>query len=357
MILLLLTHSSTTLNTRCTSRYGLWQTCAALWQAQAGNRLSLRADVAAARTATLGYTLAVLCIALDRNLATMMLGRCAPLQGGRCFARCNSRERGTRRYAIFALKTAVNVVMLPLLYSSVVGSEWLRTVVLEPFAEVVGGGDGGGGDGSGKGGPSQQQQRNVVEILAAGMFAAAFTVACLEASRSMGLEPPRGTPRKEKVDEDVADEPDDDFIVSSRDGPWNPTQLEYRSGTYSALLVLCKFVHMCVVAPFAEELFYRMFIVTRVAKTHIHLAHMDLTLDNGEGHWIPAVLIGAVLFGCGERNFALGPAAGVVWGVVQSLVLRQHGIGAAMLAHATRSACVGVYVMARKEWVLWSPSV
>ena len=173
----------------------------------------------------------------------------------------------------------------------------------------------------------------------------------------MGLEPPRGMPRKQKVDDDGADEPADDFIVSSRDGPWNPTQIEYRSGADSALLVLCKFVHTCIVAPFAEELFYRMFIVTRVAKTHIHLAHMDLTLDNGEGHWIPAVLVGAVLFGCGERNFALGPAAGVVWGVVQSLVLRQHGIGAAMLAHAMRSACVGVYVMARKEWVLWSPSV
>eukprot|EP00946_MAST-07B_sp_MAST-7B-sp1_P001103 g1103.t1 len=310
------------------SLYGLWQTCSALWAVRYSSTPTLRADVQAARTATLGYTMAALCIALDRNVATMILSRCSCAQG-----RCNSRELGTRRYAVFALKTLVNVIVLPLVYTSIVGAEWLRTVVVDPLTEVAG------------------TQLNLVEIITAGMFTAATTVLCLEASRMAGLDPPRGTPRKQKVDDD------DDFIVSASRGPWNPTQIEYRSGRYTGVLVLCKFIHTCVVVPFAEELFYRVFIVSRVAKTHIHLAHMDLTLDMGENHWIPAVLVGAMLFGCGERNFALGPVAGVVWGFVQSLVMRNYGVGAAILTHATRSACVGVYVMAMKEWVLWSPSV
>lgn len=311
------------------SFYGLWQTCSALWAVRYSPKPTLHADVAASRTATLGYTLAILCIALDRNIATMVLSRCACAQG-----RCNSRELGTRRYAIFALKTLINIIVLPLLYTRIVGSEWLRTVVVDPFVELAG------------------TQLKLVETISAGMFCAAITVICLEASRVVGLEPPRGTPRKQKVDDE-----EDDFIESASRGPWNPLQIEYRSKVYSGALILCKFVHTCVVLPFAEELFYRMFIVTRVANVHIHLAHMDLTLDMGEGHWIPAVLVGSVLFGCGERNFALGPVAGVVWGLVQSLVIRNHGVGAAILAHAMRSACVGVYVMAMKEWVLWSPAV
>ena len=261
------------------SLYGLWQTCSALWAVRYSSTPTLRADVQAARTATLGYTMAALCIALDRNVATMILSRCSCAQG-----RCNSRELGTRRYAVFALKT----LSRPSCYhwcTQVLWPRWLRTVVVDPLTEVAG------------------TQLNLVEIITAGMFTAATTVLCLEASRMAGLDPPRGTPRKQKVDDD------DDFIVSASRGPWNPTQIEYRSGRYTGVLVLCKFIHTCVVVHLPRNCSTAYSFVSRVAKTHIHLAHM-VNLGHGENHWIPAVLVGAMLFGCGERNFALGPVAG-----------------------------------------------
>lgn len=319
------------------SLFGLWTTIDALWSVSSlarNSEANLRPSLAESRTATLGYTVSMLCIALDRNLATMLLVRCGALQG-----RCNSRSNGTRRYAVFALKTVINMVMLPLVYMILVGNEWLRTVVYEPLEQAV------------------TSQNLIVETLTIGVCLAATSILFLELSRKFGLDPQRGKAKKLKLGDDQEEEDEDDFVVSSTSGPWNPTEINYGSSLYSLVLLLCKFVHTCVVTPFAEELFYRVFIVSRVAKIHIHVAHMDLSLDGGEGHWMIPVFVGALLFGCGERNYALGPIAGILWGLAQSLVLRRHGIAAAMFAHAVRNACTGIYVIARKEWVLWSPPI
>ncbi len=98
-----------------------------------------------------------------------------------------------------------------------------------------------------------------------------------------------------------------------------------------------------VTVPLAEELLFRGYLLSRLARREIVL----------EGRvafsWV-ALVVSAILFGLLHANWVAGIAAGLIYGLVR---YRSDSIKDAVIAHACTNLLLTVYVLATGYWSLW----
>jgi CAAX prenyl protease-like protein len=130
--------------------------------------------------------------------------------------------------------------------------------------------------------------------------------------------------------------------------PWmqigTPSGYDPRTGgQLDWALVLMRVAGAALVVPVMEELFWRSFLLRWLDKLDF------ATVDPARVRW-QSVAIVSLLFGF-EHNLWL---AGIVAGLVYSLIYRRTGaLWAAIVAHATTNAVLGVWVIMTTSWSFW----
>ncbi|MFS4581311.1 exosortase E/protease, VPEID-CTERM system [Phaeobacter sp. C3_T13_0] len=103
------------------------------------------------------------------------------------------------------------------------------------------------------------------------------------------------------------------------------------------LWIIVRLLGTIVLVPIIEELFFRGYLLRRMA---------------GQGNILRAVialLISSALFGLMHDRFALGMVAGAIFG---ALYLRRGGLPAAIVAHMVANALIAYVALATKNWAL-----
>jgi len=123
-----------------------------------------------------------------------------------------------------------------------------------------------------------------------------------------------------------------------------PAPLAAMSGGARCAWIAARIVVGVLVAPIAEELAYRGYLMRRV------LAEDFETVPFVSVGWIP-LLVAAVAFGVLHGALWLpGIAAGVAYGLV---LTRTGRMGEAVAAHATSNLLLAAWVLAAGQWQLW----
>ncbi|WP_237028970.1 exosortase E/protease, VPEID-CTERM system [Phaeobacter porticola] len=109
------------------------------------------------------------------------------------------------------------------------------------------------------------------------------------------------------------------------------------SGDHSAFWIVTRLLGTVILVPIIEELFFRGYLLRRMA---------------GQGQVLRAIfalLVSSALFGLMHDRFALGMAAGAIFG---GLYLRGGGLPAAILAHMVANALIAYVALATQNWAL-----
>ena len=109
-------------------------------------------------------------------------------------------------------------------------------------------------------------------------------------------------------------------------------------------VLLARWVRLVVVVPFAEEVFWRGFLLR-------YLANEDFTRM---AYRFRPLGFGAVVAGFTfEHGSADWPAAAVVGALYNLVAIRTQSLGACVLAHAVTNAALGGYIFATRQWGFW----
>ena len=104
-----------------------------------------------------------------------------------------------------------------------------------------------------------------------------------------------------------------------------------------------RFTGAVLLAPLAEELFWRSFLIRVLEKRDF------LSVPLGRAHW-PSFAITAVLFALEHHLVAAGCMAGVLYTLT---LYRTKSLAQRVLAHAATNACLGVWVLVTGAWRFW----
>ena len=114
--------------------------------------------------------------------------------------------------------------------------------------------------------------------------------------------------------------------------------------TISAILwLLFRTLGAVITVPIAEELLFRGYLMSRLAKREVAL---EGKIEFG---WVPFVA-SSVLFGLLHSNWIAGIAAGLVYGLVR---YRGKSIWDAVIAHGFTNLLLTLYVLSTGTWSLW----
>lgn len=112
----------------------------------------------------------------------------------------------------------------------------------------------------------------------------------------------------------------------------------------AALWVVFRVLGSVVIAPLAEELAFRGFLLRRLVARDFE------RVSPGRFSWAP-FLVSSFLFGAMHDALAAGTAVGMLY----ALAMHHRGrVGDAVVAHATTNALVAVSVLAGQRWDLWA---
>lgn len=129
--------------------------------------------------------------------------------------------------------------------------------------------------------------------------------------------------------------------IGSRVG-FNPfSEIQGSAAQYAFVAV--RLFGLAAVVPVMEELFWRSFLLR-------YLTHDDFASVPVDGFSWTAFGIVAVLFASAHPEWLPAVLTAAIYGL---LLRRTASIYAAVVAHATTNAALGVYVLAAQDWVFW----
>ncbi|MEO8792857.1 MAG: CAAX prenyl protease-related protein [Chthoniobacteraceae bacterium] len=106
-----------------------------------------------------------------------------------------------------------------------------------------------------------------------------------------------------------------------------------------------RLIRMAIVVPFAEELFWRGFLLRR-------LVHEDFTnVPFGTFTW-RSFLISSVAF-CAEHERPDWPAAILTGALFNLVAYRTRSLAACVLAHAVTNLALALYILRTGQWGFW----
>ena len=114
-------------------------------------------------------------------------------------------------------------------------------------------------------------------------------------------------------------------------------------GFAAAAWLLLRAIGAVVTVPIAEELLFRGYLITRLART-------DIVLEGKIPFSWLALLASSVTFGLLHANWLAGIIAGIVYGIVR---YRGRSIVDAIVAHAGTNLFLTIYVLLAADWSLW----
>ena len=136
------------------------------------------------------------------------------------------------------------------------------------------------------------------------------------------------------------------FGVTLREEGFDPEIVEASSLGYWSTVVM-RFVRMVVVVPFAEELFWRGFLMRWLVDTDRPFTKTPFGTWNLRAVSITTVLVvfahqpadwlGALIFG-----------SAIAW-----VAIRTKSLFTCLLMHAVANLVLGIYVMVTKQWGFW----
>lgn len=115
------------------------------------------------------------------------------------------------------------------------------------------------------------------------------------------------------------------------------------SQTVIVLWILFRFLGTVVTVPLAEELLFRGYLLSR-------LARCEVTIEGRIAFSWVALIASSILFGLLHSAWLAGIAAGLIYGWVR---YRGDSIKDAVIAHAFTNLLLSVYVLSTGSWSLW----
>lgn len=114
-------------------------------------------------------------------------------------------------------------------------------------------------------------------------------------------------------------------------------------GLPRTLFLAVRFAGAALLVPFAEELFWRSFLIRALQGKHF------LAVPLGRVHW-PSFAITAVFFALEHHQVAAGLMAGILYNVA---LYRTQSIAQCVLAHAVTNTALGLWVLSTGAWHFW----
>jgi CAAX prenyl protease-like protein len=121
------------------------------------------------------------------------------------------------------------------------------------------------------------------------------------------------------------------------------TELFGASQVAIVLWIVFRFLGTVVTVPLAEELLFRGYLLTR-------LARCEVTLEGRIAFSWVALIVSSILFGLLHSAWLAGIVAGLIYGWVR---YRGDSIKDAVIAHAFTNLLLSVYVLSTGSWSLW----
>lgn len=121
-------------------------------------------------------------------------------------------------------------------------------------------------------------------------------------------------------------------------------ELAQLSRTWATLWFAFRIIGSVIIAPFAEELAFRGYLMRRIQATEFE------TVPLNRFSW-PALIISSILFGAMHPGRLIaGTLAGLCYGYAAN---RRGNLVDAILAHAITNALIAAYVLVTGSWSLW----
>jgi hypothetical protein len=106
-----------------------------------------------------------------------------------------------------------------------------------------------------------------------------------------------------------------------------------------------RFLRLVVVVPFLEEIFWRGYLLRRVAHHHFE------KIPFGTFEWRPFGIV-TLFFGLAHWGPDFVPA--LITGALYNLIAcRTKSLASCVLAHAVTNLLLGIYIMATRQWGFW----
>jgi CAAX prenyl protease-like protein len=131
--------------------------------------------------------------------------------------------------------------------------------------------------------------------------------------------------------------------VSVREGRFNPIQT-YGPGAFLGFMFIgVRIVGSALIVPMLEEVFYRSFLYRYIIQVQF------LNIPLGRFDWKAFIFVGAA-FGIGHFEWLPGILCAFAY---QTLVWRKNRLGDALSAHAITNLLLGIWVVARGDYLFW----
>lgn len=134
--------------------------------------------------------------------------------------------------------------------------------------------------------------------------------------------------------------------LEAREDGFDPSFYADHTALYAASLGM-RFLRMVIVVPFAEEIFWRGFLMRYVIADGDDFRRVPF----GTHHWRSFSIVTVCVM------LAHNPAdwlAALMWGsLVYFLAVRTKSLSACILMHAVANLLLGVYVMITRQWGYW----
>lgn len=119
--------------------------------------------------------------------------------------------------------------------------------------------------------------------------------------------------------------------------------LHEADGSWAGLWLAFRIVGSIIIAPVAEELAFRGYLISRLSNQPI-LARGSLGFS-----WI-ALIVSSLVFGAIHESWIAGAIAGLAYGLVR---YRSDSIWAPIIAHSVTNALLTIFVLTTGQWSLW----
>jgi uncharacterized protein len=131
--------------------------------------------------------------------------------------------------------------------------------------------------------------------------------------------------------------------MSAREGRFNPLQT-YGPGAFLGFMFIgVRIVGSTLIVPMLEEVFYRSFLYRYIIQVQF------LKIPLGRFDWKAFIFVG-VAFGISHFEWLPGILCAFAY---QALVWRKNRLGDALTAHAITNLLLGIWVVARGDYLFW----
>jgi len=132
-------------------------------------------------------------------------------------------------------------------------------------------------------------------------------------------------------------------MIAERGESFNPNAAYGPGSALAVMFIAVRILGSSLVVPPLEEIFYRSFIYRYLVKSDF----MKVSFSRLDWR---AFLIAGVIFGIAHYEWVAGILCAFAY---QWLVIRKNRLGDAITAHAITNFLLGVWVVARNDYIFW----